>query len=63
MKIKSLLFLMAAVLLTFSCCNKTEEKEPVIEDPVETPLTFVRGVDLSFLPFPESRQTKFFDKN
>ncbi len=63
MKFKSLLFLLSAVLLTFSCCNKTEEQEPVVEDPIETPLTFVRGADLSFLPFLESRQTKFFDKN
>lgn len=60
-KLKLILLLLIA-LGFFSCCSKSEDKnDHNNSDPIPSEIDFYRGADLSFLPFLEENNTKFYD--
>lgn len=56
-----LIFFILSIFIFLSCTkDKDEEKEETSLPP--SPLTYISGADLSFLPMLESNQTKFYNK-
>lgn len=61
MAFKRLFLLLLSAVLFFSCCTKKDDSNNT-ETPIEpSPLTYVSGADLSFLPFLERNNTKFYN--